>query len=113
MDFNTLGVIFFDKTSNLPQLFEAMQIMAFYDSIIGYTISPSCSLNSTLLSIEQTLWNSITNHLVIRVKHYFKLSPFITNTFLASTADIQNVSSTKSNNVFTELLLLLKQCFEL
>lgn len=104
---------FFDKTSNLPQLFEAMQIMAFYDSIIGNTISPSCSLNSTLLSIEQTLWNSITNHLVIRVKHYFKLSPFITNTFLASTADMQNASSTKSNNVFTELLLLLKQCFEL
>lgn len=100
---------FFDESSHLPQLFEALQIIAFYENIIVHTISDSCSLKSTIQSIEQTLWKRITSLLVLRVKHYFKLSPFVTNSYLIHHGDGENAAK---NNVFTELLLLLRQCFE-
>lgn len=103
---------FFDENSNIPQLFEALQIIAFYENIITSTISNTCSLNSTILSVEQTLWNRITNLFVSRVKHYFKLSPFVTNSYVSDQTHSQN-ASLKSNNVFTELLLLLRQCFDM
>lgn len=103
-------VPFFDESSNLPQLFEAMQILSFYENIITTTISESCSLRSTINSVQQTLWKRITSLLVMRVKHYFKLSPFVTNNYFNDQNDSQN---SMKNNVFTELLLLLRQCFDM
>ena len=97
----------------LPQLFEALQILAFYDNIVATTISKECSLRSTLLSIEQTLWSRITNLLVVRVKHYFKLSPFVSSSFISSNTTQTSSSNISNNTIFTELLLLLRQCFDM
>lgn len=104
---------YFDENSNLPQLFEALQILAFYDNIVATTISKECSLRSTLLSIEQTLWSRITNLLVVRVKHYFKLSPFVSSSFISSNTTQTSSSNISNNTIFTELLLLLRQCFDM
>ena len=99
---------FFEDNSNLVQLFEAMQILAFYENIVASTISPESSLRSTLISIEQTLWSRITSLLVVRVKHYFRLSPFVSNSFISSTTS----DHTGNHSILTELLLLLRQCFD-
>lgn len=99
---------FFEDNSNLVQLFEAMQILAFYENIVASTISPESSLRSTLVSIEQTLWFRITSLLIVRVKHYFRLSPFVSNSFVSSTTP----DHTGNHSILTELLLLLRQCFD-
>lgn len=88
--------------------FEAMQILAFYENIVASTISPESSLRSTLVSIEQTLWFRITSLLIVRVKHYFRLSPFVSNSFVSSTTP----DHTGNHSILTELLLLLRQCFD-
>lgn len=103
---------FIDECANLPQLFETMQILSFYENIVSLTISGECSLNSTIHSIEQSLWTRITSLLTLRVKHYFKLSPFVGTSFINNSNDSQN-PSTKTNSVFTELLLLLRECFDM
>lgn len=111
---------FFEDNSNLPQLFEAMQILSFYENIVKSTVSPDSSLRSTLLSVEQTLWSRITSLFVIRVKHYFKLSPFVSSGFGGSGSGSGSGSVGKSeggmmgnNSIFTELLLLMRQCFDM
>ena len=106
---------YFDENSNVLQLFESLQILAFYDNIVSNIISKDCSLRSTLLSIEQTLWTRITNLFVVRVKHYFKLSPFVSNSFITAGNGVstKNGSERGQNTIFTELLLLLRQCFDM
>ena len=98
----------FEENSNLPQLFESMQILAFYESTLSSLISSSSSICSTLLSVEQTLWTRITSLLVMRVKHYFKLFPFVSSYYLSDANEKKKVDT---SSVFTELLLLLRQCF--
>ena len=99
----------FEENSNLPQLFESMQILAFYESTLSSLISASSSICSTLLSVEQTLWTRITSLLVMRVKHYFKLFPFVSSYYLSDANEKKKVDT---SSVFTELLLLLRQCFD-
>ena len=106
---------FFEDSTNLPQLFEVMQILSFYESIVQSIISPESSLRSTLLSIEQTLWSRITSLFVTRVKHYFKLSPFVSSSFVGGGAEGKNSTTglIGQNSIFTELLLLMRQCFDM
>ena len=106
---------FFEDSTNLPQLFEVMQILSFYESIVQSIISPESSLRSTLLSIEQTLWNRITSLFVTRVKHYFKLSPFVSSSFVGGGMEGKNSTTglIGQNSIFTELLLLMRQCFDM
>lgn len=100
----------FEENSNLPQLFESMQILAFYENTLSNLISPTSSICSTLVSVEQTLWSRITSLLVMRVKHYFKLFPFVTSSYLSDASSKKKVDT---SSVFTELLLLLRQCFDM
>ena len=99
----------FDDSSNILQLFECMQIIAFYENIVATTISPESSLRSTIASIEQSLWTRITSLLMYRIKHYFKLSPFVSGSFLPPTEKGEGFNS---NSIFAECLLLLRQCFD-